>query len=144
VFEHADVPYGPSLELGSEASKEVAKKRKDDGGVVLAGKRAKVSGPKAMAPKASMALRGSGIVSSELALSKAAHARHTKSVLKASTLPRASVPPKAGAPLRVEAAVKGAVSKSMATVATSKAEVLRISTRTKRPSADSLQALKGK
>jgi hypothetical protein len=144
VFEHADVPYGPSLELGSEASKEVSKKRKDDGGVVLAGKRAKVSSPKAMAPKASMALRGSGIVSSELALSKAAHAHHTKFVLKASTLPRASVPPKAGAPLRVEAAAKDAVSKSMATVATSKAEVLRISTRTKRPSADSLQALKGK
>jgi hypothetical protein len=44
VFEHAGVPYGPRLEPGSEASEEVAKKRKQGVGAGSLSKRAKVSG----------------------------------------------------------------------------------------------------
>jgi hypothetical protein len=48
VFEQAGVPYEPCLVPVSEASKEVAKKRKSDVGAGPAGKCAKVSGRKAM------------------------------------------------------------------------------------------------
>jgi hypothetical protein len=91
----------------------------------------KVSGRKAIAPKTPVAPKGTGVASLKTALVKAAPS-HTKSV------PRASVPPKVGTP------VKAAVSKSAVTVTTSKAGVLRISTGTKRLSAASSQVPKGK
>jgi hypothetical protein len=43
------VPYGPYLEPGSEASKEAAKKRKNDVNTGSAGKQAKIYGGKAAA-----------------------------------------------------------------------------------------------
>jgi hypothetical protein len=150
VFEQDGVPYGPCLEPGSEASKKAANKRKVDTGAGPTRKRVKVSSWKAMAPKARQAPRGSGTTLSKMALAKDAPAPHAKSVLKASGLPRASVPPKssvspkASAPPNVGAPMKAIVSKSMVAVATSKARVHRISTRTKGPSADSLPARKGK
>jgi hypothetical protein len=149
-FEQVGLPYAPRLEPGSKASKEAAKKKKDDVGAGLAGKHAKVSGRKVMAPKAFAALRGSGTVLSEVALKKAAPTPPAKSAPKASALSRGSAPskasalPKDGAPLRLEAAMKATVLKSALMVATSKAGVLWISTRMKSPSVDSLQAPKGK
>jgi hypothetical protein len=89
VFEHAGMPYGPCLELGSEVSKEAAKKRKNDASAGPAGKHAKVSGQMAMALKASAAPRGSGAASLKMALAKTAPAPHAKSAPKVSyTVPR--------------------------------------------------------
>jgi hypothetical protein len=88
VFEQAGVPYGPCLELGSEVSKEAAKKRKNDASAGPAGKHAK-SGQMAMALKASAAPRGSGAASLKMALAKTAPAPHVKSAPKVSyTVPR--------------------------------------------------------
>jgi hypothetical protein len=114
VFEQAGVPYGPRLEPGSEASKEATGKRKNDSGIRPVGKHVKVSGRKAMALKVPTTPKGMGAASSKAPLAKAAH---TKAVSKGSVAPGASVPPKAGAPLRA------AVSKITATVTTPKASV---------------------
>jgi hypothetical protein len=130
------------LEPGSEASKKAAKKREVGTDAGPARKRVKVSGWNVMAPKAPVAPRGSGSASSKMALAKSAP--------KASGLPRPSVPlknsasPKAGAPPKFVGPMKATLSKSTVAVATSKAGVLRISTGTKRLSADSLVAQKGK
>jgi hypothetical protein len=131
-------PNGPRLEPGTEANKESAKKRKDDAGAGPADKHTKVSGWKVMAPRAFVLPSGSGAPSSKMALTKAILAPHTKYAPKASAPPRANAPPKVGAP------TKTVVSKSVVAVAMSKAGVLRISTRMKRPSSDSMWAPKGK
>jgi hypothetical protein len=98
------VPYGLHLEPRSEASKEAAKKRRNDTGAELVGKCA--TGSDSL--KAHAAPKGTGV-----ALLKAAssHARST---------------PKAGAP------PKAIVLKSVATQALPKARVLKISTGVKR------------
>jgi hypothetical protein len=135
VFEQAEVPYGPCLVPGSEASKEAVKQRKNDSGAGLAGKRMKVSGRKAMVLNAPAAPKVTGAALSKVALAKAAN---TKSVPKSSVALGSSVPLKAGA------SSKTIISKTEATVIAPKVGVLRISTRTKRPSAASSQAPKGK
>jgi hypothetical protein len=144
VFEQVDVPYGPRLEPGSEASKEAAKKRKDDADAKPTGKCTKVSSRKVMALKAPAVPRGLSIALSKMALVKATPTPHAKFAPKASALLRASVSSKAGAPSKVGAPTKAVVLKSTATVATLKDGVLRISIGMKRSSADSLQASKGK
>jgi hypothetical protein len=86
-----------------------------------------------------VASKGAIAASSSVDVAKAAPA---KSLLRASAAPMVSVSPKAGAPS------KTIVSKATVTVAAPKtapkASVLKISTGTKRPSADSLQAAKGR
>jgi hypothetical protein len=109
------VPYGPHLELGSKASKEAERKRKNDAGVGPAAKRVKVSGLKAMALKTPVAPKRTGTASSKAGPS------HAKSAPKASATPRASVPPRAGAP------PKTTMQKSAGAPAASKAVVLKIS-----------------
>jgi hypothetical protein len=69
------VPYGPRLEPGSEASKEVVIKRRNDVGAGLAGKCVKVSGQKVTALKAPAAPKGMGVASSKAAPSKATPSR---------------------------------------------------------------------
>jgi hypothetical protein len=104
------VPYGLHLEPRSEASKEAAKKRRNDTGAELVGKCA--TGSDSL--KAHAAPKGTGV-----ALLKAAssHARST---------PKAGAPPKSGVP------PKAIVLKSVATQALPKAKVLKISTGVKR------------
>jgi hypothetical protein len=70
VFEQTGVSYGPRAELGSEASNVAAKRRRDDAGVGLAKKCAKVSGQKVVAPNALVVAKGAGATSSKKALSK--------------------------------------------------------------------------
>jgi hypothetical protein len=76
VFMQASVSYGPRLELGSEASKEAARKGKDAAGAGPAGKRVKVPSQKATAPKgigaASLKAAPMSAKSTGAALSKAA------------------------------------------------------------------------
>jgi hypothetical protein len=91
------VPHGPHLESGSKASKEAARKTKNDAGARLAGKRVKLSGWKATTTKAPVAPKSMGAASSKATSSKAAPSQ-MKSVPKAGAAPRASVPLKAGAP----------------------------------------------
>jgi hypothetical protein len=130
------VSYGPWLELGSKASKEAVRKRRNDAGAEPTGKHAKVSGRKAMAPK------GTSAASSKDAFSKVAPLKaapsHTKPMLKAGAAPKASVPLKAGAP------VKATVQKSMTMPAMKKAGVHRIGTGLKTQSAELSQVPKGK
>jgi hypothetical protein len=104
------VPYGLHLEPRSEASKEAAKKRRNDTGAELVGKCA--TGSDSL--KAHAAPKGTSV-----ALLKAAssHARST---------PKAGAPPKSGVP------PKAIVLKSVATQALPKARVLQISTGVKR------------
>jgi hypothetical protein len=57
------MPYGSCLELDSEASKEAARKRKNDADAGPTGKRAKVSSRKATTPKALATTKGIGAAS---------------------------------------------------------------------------------
>jgi hypothetical protein len=118
------VSYGLCLEPGSEASKEAAKKRRNDAGAGLVGKRAKVFGRKVVAPmvpkglsaavlKAPAAQKGSSVASSK------ASSSHARSV------------PKAIAPLKTGAPPKAAMPKSVATQAMLMARVLKINTKGK-------------
>jgi hypothetical protein len=137
VFKLAGVPYGPRLEPGSEASKNAARKRRNDAGAGPAGKCAKVSGRKAMATKAPKTPKGMGASSSKAAPSKSAPS-HTKSVPTAGATVRASVLPNVGAP------AKAIVPKITVMPVVPKAGLLRISTGLKGPSAEPSQVPKGK
>jgi hypothetical protein len=141
VFEQASVPYGPHLELGSEASKEAVRKRKDDAGTGPAGKHTKVYDWQAAALKASVMAKSIGAASSKAAPSKAVSSKVASSranPAKADAAPKASAPPKAGAP------VKAAVQKSAASLSVLKAGVLKVGVRLKWTSAGPAQTPKGK
>jgi hypothetical protein len=142
VFEQADVPYGPRLEPGSEASKETMIKRKNDAGEGPMSKCEKVSGQKSTALKPPTTSRGTGAASSKAALSKIASSKAAPSHPK--SMPKASATPKTGAPSKADAPAKAAVQKSVAMPSVSKAGVLRISPGLKRPNAEPAQAPKGK
>jgi hypothetical protein len=139
------VPYGPHLVLGSEATKEAAKKRKSDAIAGLAGKRVKVSSRKAAPLKASIASESTGADSSKAAAAKSGPMR---SLPKAGAAPRASIAPRSGAPMKtvLKAVAMAAVLEAVRSTSktTLKAGVLRINTRAKRPGVISLQAAKGK
>jgi hypothetical protein len=126
----------PRLELGFEASKESARKRKDDASAGLARKRVKVYGWKATTPKASTTPKGTGAALSNAAPLKAASSKATPA--KADAAPKASAPSKAGAP------TKATVQKSTLILSVLKAGVLKIGDGGKRPSVESLPAPKGK
>jgi hypothetical protein len=135
VFEQAGVPYGPCLELGSKACGEATKKRKSDAGVGPSGKRAKVSGRKAIPAKASVAPRGTSAAPSKTVMAKATHATQAS---KTSVAPGTTVPPKVGAPSGTT------MSKIVAaTVTASRVGLLKISTSAKRPAAALSPAVKG-
>jgi hypothetical protein len=131
------MPFAPCLEPGFQASKVVARKRKNDAGIRPAGKHAKVSGRKPTTLKAPAAPKGIGAASSKVASLKVAPS-HMKYMPKASAAPRASAPPEAGEPM------KAVMSKNAATPAVSKVGVLRISTGMKSPSVEPSPAPNGK
>jgi hypothetical protein len=66
IFEQASVAYCPRPEPGSEASKEAARKRKNDAVAGPVGKQTKVPDKKKVdAPKASMTSKTAGVASSK-------------------------------------------------------------------------------
>jgi hypothetical protein len=127
VFEHAGVPYGPSLEPDSQVCEEAAKKRKQDASTRPSVKREKVSGLKTAPAKTSAMLK-----------TVVAKATHSKAVLTAKVVPGASAPPKA------VASSVASVSKIAATITFQKARVLKINTGMKRPAAAPSPSPKGK
>jgi hypothetical protein len=113
VFEHAGVPYRPHLEPGSEASVEVARKRKINAGVGTLMKHVKGSGRKA-APTKTMVVK----------------AAQSKSAPEEKTMPEAGVASKAVASSATP------VSKVAVTMTSPRIGVLKVSVGTKLPSAD--------
>jgi hypothetical protein len=75
VFEQGGVPYGPCLVPDSEASKEVAKKRKSNAGAEPARIRTMVPSRKAMHAKVPTSSKGVGAASSKGVVVKTAHAK---------------------------------------------------------------------
>jgi hypothetical protein len=128
VFEEASVPYEPRLEPGSEACEEAAKRRKNDAGTRPSVKHAKMSSWKTMHVKASVAPKGMGAESSKTVLARAPPDTHASR--------GTSVPQKAS--------MSKVATTVAATVTSSRADVLRISTGVKRPAAALPPRAKGK
>jgi hypothetical protein len=109
VFKHAGVPYGPCSEPRSEASKEAAKKRRDNADAGPARKHAKVSGWKATTPKALVVAKGTSATSSKMARSKSTPSKAAPSKPIPVMIAAES---KAGAPRKASVAMKAVVLKS--------------------------------